>query len=128
MPPRPAISVVRRSRKQHAAHQIEVRDDDDVMEDVEDGPSECRWRQEAETRRRVADVADQVEREDPAEIAFVQRRDQSDHHRRRRHRQQEREQRRRRALEQQREDADQRVDAHLGEQSGERRANRGGGV
>ncbi len=94
------------------------------MEDVEDGARQRGWRHETETRRRVADVADKIEGEDAAEIAFVQRGDQPDHHRRRRHRQEEGEQRRRRAVEQQREDANQRIDTDLGEQPRKRCADR----
>ena len=33
--------------QQHAAHQEEIGDDDDVVQDVEDGPGQCRRRQEA---------------------------------------------------------------------------------
>ena len=80
-------SHVRRAAQsqQDAADQIQVRDDDDVMEHVEDGARQRSRRQQAEAGRRVADVADQIERQHPAEVALVQRRHESDRHGRGRH-------------------------------------------
>ena len=57
-------------------------------------PASAAGRQETKTRRGIADVADEIEREDPAEIAFVQRGDQPDHHRPGGHAEQENEERR----------------------------------
>ena len=42
------------------------------MEDVEDCGCERRRREETETRRDIADVADEIKGEDPAEIALLE--------------------------------------------------------
>src|SRR3546814_4914931 len=67
--------------------------------DVEDGTGEREGCQQTEACGRVADMAHEVERQDAAEVALGQRRDEPDDHRRRRHPQEQGEHARRRVRE-----------------------------
>ena len=97
---------------------------DDVVNEVEDRPHKPERREERKPQHHVADLADDVEGQDAAEIVHRRSAQNARDHRRHRQPQQDRVGEGHVLIEDQREAADQRIDAHLGQQPGEDRRDR----
>jgi hypothetical protein len=104
-----------------AADEEEIRLHDDVVNDVEDRPGQRQPGEEAEAHHHVADLADDVKRQDAAEVVLRNRAQHAGHHRQAGDHEDEPVGEAGVVHEQQCEHADQRVDPDLREQPGEER-------
>ena len=110
----------------HARHEEQVGLHDDVVDQIEDRAHQAERRVQRQPQHHVADLADDVEGQDAAEVVHRRRAQNAGDHGHHRQPQQQRMGEAHILIEDQREHADQRIDPHLGQQARKDRGHRNG--